>query len=74
MWVKAANSTSASSVMASGPNVPVIVAVSTLVDEVSVALKVPFPLSVTALKLPAVVLKPTVFPLLVRLFPNASLS
>ena len=55
-------------------NMPVIVAVPAMVEDVSVAVYVPFPLSVTAERLPAVVARATVPPPLVRLFPVASLS
>jgi hypothetical protein len=55
-------------------SVPVIVAVPAVVEDVSVAVYVPFPLSVTAERLPAVVASATVAPPLVRLFEPASLS
>jgi hypothetical protein len=54
--------------------VPVIVVVPAVVGDVSVAVYVPFPLSVTAERLPAVVASATVAPPLVRLFEPASLS
>ena len=61
--------------MAAPFRVPVIVAaVFGVVEDVSVAVYVPFPLSVTGDKLPAVVASATVAPPLVRFVPAASLS
>jgi hypothetical protein len=55
-------------------NVPEIWASPTVFDDVNVAVYVPFPLSVTALILPALVLNVTVPPLVVRLFPVVSFN
>jgi hypothetical protein len=60
--------------MALPPRVPVIEAVSIVVEDVNVALYVPFPLSVTLDSIPALVARATAVPPLVRLFPFASLS
>jgi hypothetical protein len=55
-------------------NVPVIVAVSFDVDDVSVAVYVPSPLSATAPSVPAVAASTTMSPPAMRLSPPASLS
>ena len=55
-------------------NVPVIVAVTVLVEDVNVAVYVPSLLSVTVESVPRVVASATVPPLAVRLLPSASLS
>lgn len=58
-----------------GPfNVPVIDATPTVVDDVSVAVYVPLPLSVTEERLPKVVERVTAAPPAVRLFPLASFN
>ena len=68
------NATEASSVNAARSSVPVIVALSTVVGEVKVALYVPFVLSVTLPNVPAVVWRTTVPPLAARLFVFASFN
>ena len=66
--------TTSLSVMATPPTVPVKVEFPVVMDEVKVAVYVPFPLSVTDDIVPRVLLTVTVAPPVVRLFPLTSLS
>jgi len=60
--------------MATLPTVPVMVEFPAVVEEVKVAVYVPFPLSVTVLRVPAVAANVTVAPPVVTLLPLASFN
>ena len=68
------NATTSLSVIATPPRVPVIVELPAVVEEVNVAVYVPFPLSVMEESDPEVVPSATVAPPAVRLFPFVSFS